>query len=40
MLLFASFMDLMNNTIVNVALPAIEHDLAGTPERLEWVVSG
>lgn len=39
-LLFASFMDLMDNTIVNVALPAIEQHLDATPAQLEWVVSG
>lgn len=39
-LLFASFMDLMDNTIVNVALPAIERDLGASPAQLEWVVSG
>ncbi|MBD0323870.1 MAG: MFS transporter, partial [Aldersonia sp.] len=39
-LLLASFMDLMDNTIVNVALPAIETSLDATPAQLEWVVSG
>ena len=39
-LLFASFMDLMDNTIVNVALPSIERDLGASPAQLEWVVSG
>lgn len=39
-LLFASFMDLMDNTIVNVALPSMEHDLGAAPAQLEWVVSG
>ncbi|MDH6237081.1 DHA2 family efflux MFS transporter permease subunit [Cryobacterium sp. CG_9.6] len=39
-LLFASFMDLLDTTIVNVALPAIEQDLGTTPEQLEWIVSG
>lgn len=39
-LLFASFMDLMDNTIVNVALPAIKQELGASPEQLEWVVSG
>ena len=39
-LLFASFMDLMDNTIVNVALPSMEQDLGAAPAQLEWVVSG
>ena len=39
-LLFASFMDLMDNTIVNVALPSMERDLGAAPAQLEWVVSG
>lgn len=39
-LLLASFMDLMDSTIVNVALPSIEQGLAATAAQLEWVVSG
>ncbi|MEU5988630.1 MFS transporter [Spirillospora sp. NPDC047418] len=39
-LLLASFMDLMDSTIVNVALPSIEHSLHTTAAQLEWVVSG
>lgn len=39
-LLFASFMDLLDTTIVNVALPAIQKDLSATSSQLEWVVSG
>jgi len=39
-LLFASFMDLLDTTIVNVALPAIEKDLNATSAQLEWIVSG
>ncbi len=39
-LLFASFMDLMDATIVNVALPAIRADLGADAAQLEWVVSG
>lgn len=39
-LLFASFMDLMDSTLVNVALPAIETSLRASPAQLEWVVSG
>jgi EmrB/QacA subfamily drug resistance transporter len=39
-LLFASFMDLLDTTIVNVALPAIEQDLGASASQLEWIVSG
>jgi EmrB/QacA subfamily drug resistance transporter len=39
-LLFASFMDLLDTTIVNVALPAIEKDLGASSAQLEWIVSG
>jgi EmrB/QacA subfamily drug resistance transporter len=39
-LIFASFMDLLDVTIVQVALPAIRHDLSATPAQLEWIVSG
>jgi EmrB/QacA subfamily drug resistance transporter len=39
-LLFASFMDLLDTTIVNVALPSIEKDLNATAAQLEWIVSG
>jgi EmrB/QacA subfamily drug resistance transporter len=37
-LIFASFMDLIDGTIVNVALPSIRDDLAASPAQLEWVV--
>ena len=39
-LIFASFMDLMDATIVNVALPSIRADLGATGAQLEWVVGG
>jgi EmrB/QacA subfamily drug resistance transporter len=39
-LIFASFMDLLDATIVNVALPSIRHDLGATGAELEWVVGG
>lgn len=39
-LLLASFMDLMDTTIVNVALPSIETSLNTTAAQLEWIVSG
>jgi EmrB/QacA subfamily drug resistance transporter len=38
-LIFASFMDLIDATIVNVALPSMRDDLAATPAQLEWIVS-
>ena len=34
--LFAIFLD---NTIVNVAIPAIQQDLGSAPGQLEWVVN-
>jgi EmrB/QacA subfamily drug resistance transporter len=37
-LIFASFMDLLDATIVNVALPSIQADLGATGAQLEWVV--
>ena len=39
-LIFASFMDLLDATIVNVALPSIQDDLGATGAQLEWVVGG
>jgi EmrB/QacA subfamily drug resistance transporter len=39
-LVVASFMDLLDVTIVQVALPAIRHELSATPAQLEWIVSG
>ncbi|MFL6158790.1 MAG: MFS transporter [Marmoricola sp.] len=39
-LFVATFMDLLDTTIVNVALPAIQLDLHATPSQLEWIVSG
>lgn len=39
-LLFATFMDLLDVTIVQVALPAIGADLDAPGLTLEWVVSG
>jgi EmrB/QacA subfamily drug resistance transporter len=37
-LIFASFMDLMDATIVNVALPSISAELGASGAQLEWVV--
>ncbi|HWU30132.1 MAG TPA: MFS transporter, partial [Microbacterium sp.] len=39
-LLFAAFMDLLDVTIVQVALPAIGRDLDAGSGALEWIVSG
>jgi EmrB/QacA subfamily drug resistance transporter len=39
-LIFASFMDLLDATIVNVALPSIRTDLGASGAQLEWVVGG
>ncbi|MEV7598908.1 MFS transporter [Kitasatospora sp. NPDC089797] len=39
-LIVASFMDLLDATIVNVGLPAIQQDIHATPGHLEWVVGG
>ena len=36
----ATFMDLMDSTITNVALPTIGKNLEATPEQLEWTVAG
>lgn len=39
-LMFAAFMDLLDVTIVNVALPAIRTDLHASPSHLEWILGG
>lgn len=39
-LLVASFMDLLDTTIVNVALPSIQEDLDASSAQLVWIVSG
>jgi EmrB/QacA subfamily drug resistance transporter len=39
-LIIASFMDLLDVTIVQVALPTIQTDLHATAANLEWIVSG
>jgi EmrB/QacA subfamily drug resistance transporter len=39
-LMFAAFMDLLDVTIVNVALPAIRTDLHASPAHLEWILGG
>jgi MFS transporter, DHA2 family, methylenomycin A resistance protein len=37
---FGFFMVLLDTSVVNVALPAIQHDLHGTLPGLQWVVNG
>jgi EmrB/QacA subfamily drug resistance transporter len=37
---FGLFMIMLDNTVVNVALPAIERDLGAGLSELEWIVSG
>ncbi|HEX5027874.1 MAG TPA: hypothetical protein VFV56_03585, partial [Gaiellaceae bacterium] len=34
------FMIMLDNTVVNVALPSIERDLGMSLSQLEWVVTG
>src|SRR4051794_18957269 len=36
---FAQFMVVLDATIVNVALPSIQHDLGFTPTNLAWVLN-
>ena len=36
---FGLFMIMLDNTVVNVALPSIQHDLHPTPSGLEWTVN-
>jgi EmrB/QacA subfamily drug resistance transporter len=37
---FALFMVMLDNTVVNVALPSIQRDLGASISQLEWVVNG
>ncbi|MDL4776947.1 MULTISPECIES: MFS transporter [Thermomonosporaceae] len=37
MLIAANLMDLLDVTIVNVALPTVQRDLGASPTQLEWV---
>ena len=37
---FGLFMIMLDNTVVNVALPSIQHDLDLGLSELEWVVTG
>ena len=34
------FMDIIDSSIMNVALPSIRADLGFSPQRLQWVLSG
>jgi MFS family permease len=38
--LIASFMTLLDTSIVNVAFPSIERDLGASAASLQWVMSG
>jgi EmrB/QacA subfamily drug resistance transporter len=38
--LLASFLDLMDSSVVNVALPPIQHDLHTSYETVQWVLTG
>ncbi|MFI5865365.1 MFS transporter [Streptomyces sp. NPDC051546] len=38
--LLAMFMDLLDNTIINVALPSIHQDLGGTYSAVQWIAAG
>src|SRR5438045_8561726 len=37
---FALFMVMLDNTVVNVALPSIQRDLHAQISELEWVING
>jgi MFS family permease len=37
---FGIFMIMLDNTVVNVALPSIQRDLGARLSQLEWIVSG
>ena len=37
---FGLFMIMLDNTVVNVALPAIQEDLGADLSELEWIVTG
>jgi MFS family permease len=40
LLLLVQFLDFLDVSIVNVALPSIKHDLGFSAQNLQWVVSG
>ncbi|MGZ8667495.1 MAG: MFS transporter, partial [Solirubrobacterales bacterium] len=37
---FALFMIMLDNTVVNVALPSIQRDLGASISGLEWTING
>ena len=37
---FALFMVMLDNTVVNVALPSIQRDLHAQISELEWIING
>ncbi|MDJ0363182.1 MFS transporter [Rhodococcus sp. H29-C3] len=39
-ILLASFMDLLDVTILNVTAPSIERDLGASPSQLQWLLAG
>lgn len=39
-ILMASFMNLLDVTIVNVSLPTLQHDMGASSSEIEWVVAG
>lgn len=39
-MLVAIFMDLLDTTIVNVAIPSIQHDLAAGYAEIQWITAG
>lgn len=39
-ILMASFMNLLDVTIVNVSLPTLQHDMGASSTEIEWVVAG
>src|SRR5215211_8155437 len=40
LLLLVQFLDFLDVSIVNVALPSIKHELGFSAQNLQWVVSG
>lgn len=40
LLLTAVFMDMVDNQIVNIALPTIQRDLGAQPSALQWIATG
>ncbi|MCX5493585.1 DHA2 family efflux MFS transporter permease subunit [Kaistia dalseonensis] len=38
--LFAFFMDVLDSTIVNVAIPSIEQSIGADPAAIQWIIAG